>query len=82
MDVNKSHDDKNGGGQREKVKRVRQVSRRRCIFHPQLRVENRDMCSRKESNELFSGQEIGKARMLQSEKSGENPSRSFRGRRK
>jgi hypothetical protein len=28
------------------------------------------MCSRKESNELFSGQEIGKPRMLQSEKSG------------
>jgi hypothetical protein len=25
------------------------------------------MCSTKESNELFSGQEIGKARMLQSE---------------
>jgi hypothetical protein len=25
--VNKSHDDNNGGGQREKVKRVSQVSR-------------------------------------------------------
>jgi hypothetical protein len=36
VDVNKSHDDKNGGGQREKVKRVRQVSRCRYIFHPQL----------------------------------------------
>ncbi len=40
------------------------------------------MCSRKESNELFSGQEIGKARMLQSEESRQNPSRSFWGRRK
>ncbi len=30
------------------------------------------MCSRKESTELFSGQEIGKARMLQSEESPEN----------
>jgi hypothetical protein len=28
------------------------------------------MCSRTESNELFSAQEIGKPRMLQSEKSG------------
>jgi len=28
------------------------------------------MCSRKESNELFSGQQIGKLRMLQSQKSG------------
>ncbi len=37
------------------------------------------MCSRKESNELFSGQEIGKARTLQSEESRQNPSRSFWG---
>ncbi len=36
----------------------------------------------KEINELFSGQEIGKARMLQSEESLQNPSRSFWGRRK
>jgi len=36
----------------------------------------------KESNELFSGQEIGKARMLQSEESRQNPSRSFWGRGK
>ncbi len=76
MDVNKSHDDNNGGGQREKVKRAWQVSSWRCIFHPQLWVENRDMCSRKESNELFSGQEIGKARTLESEWR-QNPSRSF-----
>ncbi len=83
MDVNKSHDDNNGGGQREKVKRVWQVSRCRWIFHPQLWVENRDRCSRKESNELFSGQEeIRKARMLESEESRQNPSRSFWARRK
>jgi hypothetical protein len=31
------------------------------------------MCSRKESNELFSGQQIGKPQMLQSEKSGGKP---------
>jgi len=73
----KSLYDNNGGGQREKVKRVEQVSRWHCIFHPQLWVENRDMCSRKQSNELFSGQEIGKTRMLQSEESRQNPSRSF-----
>ncbi len=30
------------------------------------------MCSRKESTELFGGQEIGKARMLQSEESRQN----------
>jgi hypothetical protein len=30
------------------------------------------MCSRKESTALFSGQEIGKARMLQSEESRQN----------
>jgi len=30
------------------------------------------MCSRKESTELFSGQEIGNARMLQSEESRQN----------
>jgi hypothetical protein len=36
VDGNKSHDDNNGGGQREKVKRVSQVSRVHCIFHPQL----------------------------------------------
>jgi hypothetical protein len=35
----------------------------------------------KESNELFSGQEIGKAHMLLSEDSRQNPSRSFWGRR-
>jgi len=40
------------------------------------------MCSTKESNELFSGQEIGKTRMLQSEESRQNPSRSFWARRK
>jgi hypothetical protein len=40
------------------------------------------MCSRKESNELFSGQEIGKARTLQSGESRQNPSRGFWGRRK
>jgi hypothetical protein len=67
--MNKSHDDNNGGGQREKVKRVWQVSSWHCIFHPQLWVENRDMCSPKESNELFSGQDIGKARILESEES-------------
>ncbi len=53
------------------------------MLHPQLWVENRDRCSRKESNELFSGQEeIGKARMLESEESRQNPSRSFWARRK
>jgi len=31
---------------------------------------------------LFSGQEIGKARMLESEESRQNPSRSFWARRK
>jgi hypothetical protein len=35
------------------------------------------MCSTKESNELFSDQEISKARMLESEESRQNPSRSF-----
>jgi hypothetical protein len=35
------------------------------------------MYSRKESNELFSGQEIDKAHMLQFEESWQNPSRSF-----
>jgi len=40
------------------------------------------MCSRKESNELFSGQEIGKARTLQSEESRQNPSRGYWGSRK
>jgi len=41
------------------------------------------MRSRKESNELLSGQEeIGKARMLESEESRQNPSRSFCARRK
>jgi len=30
------------------------------------------MCSRKESSELFSGQEIGKARMLQCQESRQN----------
>ncbi len=78
----KSLYDNNGGGQREKVKRVEQVLRWHCIFHPQLRVENRDMCSTKESNELFSDQEIGKTRMLQCEESRQNPSRSFWARRK
>jgi len=63
----------NGGGQRQKVKHVEQVSSWHCIFHPQLWVENRDMCSTKESNELFSGQEIGKARMLESEQSRAQP---------
>jgi hypothetical protein len=82
VDVNKSHDDKNGGAQREKIKRVWQVARWRCILHPQLRVENRDMSSRKESNELFSGQDIGKARMLASEESRQSPSRGFWARRK
>ncbi len=77
MDVNKIHDDNNGGGQREKVKRVWQVSRWHCILHPQLWVENREMCSTKESNELFNGREIGKGRMLESEESRQNPSRSF-----
>ncbi len=41
------------------------------------------MCSTKESNQLFSGQEeIGKARMRESEESRQNPSRSFWARRK
>ncbi len=53
------------------------------MFHPQLSVENRDMCSTKESNELFHCQEgIGKARMLESEESRQNPSKSFWVRRK
>jgi len=82
VDVNKTHDDNNGGGQREKVKRVWEVSRWHCILHPQLWVKSRDMCSRKESNELFSDQEIGKARTLQSEEPRENRSRGFWGRRK
>ncbi len=47
MDVNKSHDDNNGVGHREKVKRVWQVSSWHCICHPQLWVENRDTCSRR-----------------------------------
>jgi hypothetical protein len=46
-----------------------------------MRVENKDVFQ-KESNELLSGQEIGKACMLESEESRPNPSRSFRGRRK
>ncbi len=82
MEVNKSHDDNNGGGPREKVKRVSQVSSWRCIFHPQLWVGNTDRSSTKESNELFNGQEIGKARMLESEESRQNPSRSFWARKK
>ncbi len=82
MDVNESHGDDNGGSQREKVKRVWQVSSWHCIFHPQLWIENRDTCSTKESNELFSGQEIGKAHLLDSEESRQNPSRSFWARRK
>jgi hypothetical protein len=36
----------------------------------------------KKVNELFSDQEIGKTRMLQSEESRQNPSRSFWARRK
>ncbi len=40
------------------------------MFHPQLSVENRDMCSTKESKQLFSGhEEIGKACMRESEES-------------
>jgi hypothetical protein len=77
VDVNKSHDDNNGGGQSEKVKRVWQVSSWRCILRPQLWVENRDMCSTKETNEIFTSAEIGNAIMQQSEESQENPSRSF-----
>jgi hypothetical protein len=82
VDVNKNHDDNNGGGQKEKVKRVWQVWRWHCKFHPQLWIESRDMRSRKESNELFGGQEICQACMLQSEESRQNPSTSFWGRRK
>jgi len=77
VDVNKSRDDNNGGGQREKVKRVWQVSRWHCIFHPQLWVENRETCSRRKTKELFSGRQVSKARMLQSEEWRQNPSRSF-----
>ncbi len=40
------------------------------------------MCSQKESNELLSGQAIGRACMLQFQESLQNPSRSFWGRRK
>jgi hypothetical protein len=67
----------------KKVKRVWQVYSWHCIFHPQLWVGNRNTCSTKESNELFNGQEeIGKARMLESEESRQNPCRSFWARRK
>jgi hypothetical protein len=76
-------DDDNGRGQREKVKRVRQSLKLTLQFHPQLGIENRDMRSTKESNQLLSGQEkVGKARMRGSEESRQKPSRSFRARRK
>ncbi len=81
MDVHKSHDDNNGGGQREKVKRVTSLKMTLHIPYSIMSRKSRHMFQMK-NNELFSGQEIGKARMLQSEESQQNPSRSFWGRRK